>query len=386
MGDPGLAPYVRRREELSLQNGCLLWGTRVVVPYKLRSLLLSELHSSHTGASKMKELARSYLWWPNLDADLETLAASCTQCIENRSSPPKAELHPWEWPQSPWHRIHVDYAGPVNGHYFLVVVDAHSKWVDIYPTSGTTSKETIKCLRHSFSCFGLPVSIVSDNGPCFTSGEFLEFTRNCGIRHITTAVYKPSTNGLAERMVQTFKKALKSSKEPLQLTIDRFLFNYRLTPHSTTGISPAELMFGRKLRSRLDLLWPSEQVHSRVAKRQQSQRDHHTGRPRVVNFPVESPVLFRNYAMGPKWLPATVNEKTGPISYRCTTPEGNTVRRHQDQLHPHTESPDLPNPVTPETPITSSPELPEQVKPPDSPNSLPRRSSRVKKPVQRYGC
>ena len=278
MGDPGLAPYVRRREELSIQNGCVLWGTRVVIPPKLRASLLKELHSGHTGASRMKELARGYLWWPNLDQDLETMSNSCSECLERRALPPKAELHPWEWPKTPWHRLHVDYAGPVDGHYFLIIVDAHSKWVDIYSTAGTTSKETIKCLRHTFSQFGLPVSMVTDNGPCFTSQEFKDFITNCGIHHITTAVYKPSTNGLAERMVQTFKKALRTSADPVQLTIDRFLFNYRLTPHSTTGVSPSELMFGRRLRSRLDLLWPAEQISSRVCSKQQSQIDNHTGK------------------------------------------------------------------------------------------------------------
>ena len=114
--------------------------------------------------------------------------------------------------------------------------------------------------------FGLPVPIVSDNGPCFTSQEFKDFAKNSGIRLITTAVYKNSTNGLAERMVQTLKRALRTSKESIQLTLDRFLFNYRLTPHSTTGVSLAELMFGR--RSRLDLLWPTDTVSARVAERQ----------------------------------------------------------------------------------------------------------------------
>ena len=125
---------------------------------------------------------------------------------------------------SPLAPFHVDYAGPVDGRYFLVVVDAHSKWVTIYSTSGTTTKETIKCLQHSFAQFGLPVSIVSDNGSCFASQEFKEFAKHSGLRHITTAVYKPSTNGLAEKMVQTLKRALRTSTSPLQVTLDRFLF------------------------------------------------------------------------------------------------------------------------------------------------------------------
>ena len=208
-------------------------GTRVVIPNKLRPAILQELHASHSGSSRMKELARSYVWWPGLDKDLEELSKSCSERLAHRANPPIAELHPWEWPNSPWHRLDVDYAGPVNGHYFLIIVDAHSKWFDIYDTKGMTAKETMKCLRHSFAIYGLLVSIVSDNGPCFTWHEFADFVVNNGIRHITNAIYKPSTNSLAERMVQTFKRALHTSNEPIITTIDKFLFYYRLTPHST---------------------------------------------------------------------------------------------------------------------------------------------------------
>ena len=406
-GDPELTPYVRRRDELSLQNGCVLWGSRVIIPLKLRPRLLAELHAGHFGSSRMKELARSYLWWPGLDHELEDLTKSCPECLSQRALPPKAELHPWEWPTHPWHRIHVDYAGPVDGRYFLVIVDAHSKWVDIYPTSGTTSKETIKCLQHSFSQFGLPVSIVSDNGPCFTSNEFQDFTKISGIRHITTAVYKPSTNGLAERMVQTLKKALRISTSPLQLTLDRFLFNYRLTPHSTTGVSPAELMFGRRLRSRFDLLWPSDTVSAKVAESQQVQRRNHTGTPRTVEFSPESSVMIRNYTPGGnKWIPSTVMERTGPLSYRCILPMGVVVKRHQDQMIKRSNSsPESPSRVSSNTTLmdTSSPtrtftpneptplstedttigQSKENILVQGSPTVCLRRSSRSRRPVEK---
>ena len=349
--DSDLTPYVRRREELSIQDGCILWGSRVVVPPKLRSRLLEELHMGHSGSTRMKELARSYVWWPNLDSDLEGLSNSCPDCLSLRAMPSKAELHPWEWPTNPWHRLHVDYAGPVGGHYFLVVVDAHSKWVDVYPTSGTTAKETIQCLQHSFSRFGLPITIVSDNGPCFISQEFQDFCKNIGVRHITTAVYKPSTNGLAEKMVQTLKKALRTSKSALQDTLDRFLFNYRLTPHSTTGVSPAELMFGRRLRSRLDLLWPADGVSSRVSKRQETQKKEHCHAPRKLHLSPESPVMIRNYTPGgSKWIPSTVVKQTGPLSYKCEGPSGNIVKRHQDQIITRTVPP---SPLLAQTPAVT---------------------------------
>ena len=403
LNDPELTHYIRRRDELSLQDGCVLWGSRVVVPPKLRSKLLEELHMGHSGASRMKELARSYVWWPNLDKDLENLTTSCPDCLSLRAMPSKAELHPWEWPNRPWHRLHVDYAGPVGGRYFLVIVDAHSKWVDVYPTAGTTTKETIQCLQHSYSRFGLPVSIVSDNGPCFISQEFKEFCKNSGVRHITTAVYKPSTNGLAEKMVQTLKKALRTSKSAIQDTLDRFLFNYRLTPHSTTGVSPAELIFGRRLRSRLDLLWPIDSVSSRVARKQQAQKKEHTNSPRFLNLPPKSPIMIRDYTPGGlKWTPSTVVTQTGPLSYKCATTSGKIVKRHQDQIITRSVPPSqLPTqnppvditvgsptkiPVSEEASLPhSSPSMQSGVEATiiSSPSPGIRRSSRIKRPVER---
>ena len=183
-----------------------------MIPLDLRKKILHELHSCHTGICKMKELARSYFWWPSLDKDIEVLVNSCSECLSVRPDPKRANLHHWEWPDKPWHRVHIDYAGPVDKHYFLIIVDAHSKWLEIYKTTSLMSDITIKCLRSSFSRFGLPVSLVSDNGPCFISTEFNDFVRMNGIHHIKTAVYKPDTNGLAENMVKTFKYYLKSCK------------------------------------------------------------------------------------------------------------------------------------------------------------------------------
>ena len=397
LGSELLVPYARRRDELSTQAGCVLWGARVIIPEQLRSRLLNELHSQHTGASKMKELARSYFWWPNLDKEIENTSNSCPECLQIRKSPSKAELHPWEWPSTPWHRLHVDYAGPTDGKYYLIVVDAHSKWVEIIPTTGTTAKETISGLRHVFSRFGLPVSIVSDNGPCFTSEEFGMFTRFCGLRHIKSAVYKPATNGLAERMVQTFKRALKSSRDPVPVFLDKFLFKYRMTPHSTTGISPAELLLGRKLRNRLDLLWPMSKIASNVSEKQEHQRRWHTNHPREVDWKTNDPVMVKSFArLGPKWTPAAITECTGPVSYKCELEDGRIIKRHQDQIHSRDspageilENPDQPEPDFPQ--LSEKIGVPKQTSgntqdvvhsSPNNGNRL-RRSSRHRKPTLR---
>ena len=207
--DSELQPYHSRQLELSIQDNCLLWGSRIIVPKQGREKLLALLHEGHPGICKMKGLARSYVWWPNIDADLEVQVKQCNQCQLNQPSPPAVPMHPWEWPERPWERIHVDYAGPFLGKMFLVVVDAHSKWMEIEVVNTATTEATVEQLRAMFARFGLPKVMVTDNGTCFTSSEFAEFTRRNHIRHFKTAPYHPSSNGLAERAVQTFKKGMK---------------------------------------------------------------------------------------------------------------------------------------------------------------------------------
>ena len=117
------------------------------------------------------------------------------------AAPPVSPLHPWAWPTRPWARLHIDYVGPFEGHMLLIVVDAHSKWVKAIPTAGSTLHVVIEELRFLFSQTGLPKSIVSDNGTCFTSSTFNSFLKQHGVAHITSAPYHPLTNGLAERSV-----------------------------------------------------------------------------------------------------------------------------------------------------------------------------------------
>ena len=134
----------------------------------------------------------------------------------------------------------MDYAGPFLGSMHLILVDAHSKWMDIQPMQTITSSKTIEKLRIIFANHGIPRKIVTDNGPSFTSAEFAEFMKNNGIIHIKSAPYHPSTNGLAERAVQTFKQGVaKISGNTVQERISKFLFTYRISPHSVTGVAPS---------------------------------------------------------------------------------------------------------------------------------------------------
>ena len=92
-------PYKTRQHELSVSQGCLLWGSRVVIPKKCRATVLKELHEMHQGVNKMKYLARSYVWWPKMDYEIEEMVKKCQICQELRPTLPAAPLHPWEWPK-----------------------------------------------------------------------------------------------------------------------------------------------------------------------------------------------------------------------------------------------------------------------------------------------
>ena len=201
-----------------------------MIPLKLREKVLSQLHNCQPGVSPMKALKRSFVWWSNIDRGIENTVKRTNKL---------------------WVRLHLDYAGPYYNKMFLIIVDSLSKWIDMIPSSSATSEETIEKLRTVFANFGLSEQIVTDNGSVFTTN---------GIQQIRTAPYHPASNDQAERTVQTFKTTLNkmlNEKGTINQKVQRFLMAYHTTPHSATNCTPAELLFGRRLRTALDILKPS---------------------------------------------------------------------------------------------------------------------------------
>ena len=218
----------------------LLWGDCAVIPPLLRETILDELHHVHPAVNKMKSLARSYEWWPGIEGQIEEIVHKCSICQEHQNMPQKAPIHPWEYLAKPWTRLHMDYAGPYQGLMYLIVVDSWSKWIDVFPVRSSKSSSTIEKLRSLFATHGLPEIVVSDNASSFKSEEFRTFMCRNNIRHITGAPYHPKTNGLAERGVQTFKKALAKLLESSKSNTFQTLIS---------RLSPSELIMGRKLNS-----------------------------------------------------------------------------------------------------------------------------------------
>ena len=138
---------------------------------------------------------------------------------------------------------------------FLVIVDSYLKWVEVFPVSNSASQTTINCLRTCFATYGLPQICVSDNRSCFTSEEFERFMKKNSILYIKSAPYHRATNRCTERLVRTFKNTFRKIERSGSLNekLNTFLFTYRITPQSTTGISPAELLMYRKCDSKLSI-------------------------------------------------------------------------------------------------------------------------------------
>jgi transposase InsO family protein len=235
--------------EITTEDDCLLWGLRVLIPEKFRKRILHDLDESHVGIVRMKAIARSHVWWPKLESDIEDIVRQCSSCATVAVNPAKAPLHAWDWPSRPWERLHIDLAGPFVGHMFLVYVDAHTKYSWVFEMKKTTSSDIIDLFLTFFSEFSLPSQIVSDYGNSFTSAECALFCKTYGIQHIRSAPFHPSTNGEAEKFVQTFKHAIKSmnddsrSEGSLYLKLQTFLMRCRATPHSLTRRPPAELFW-----------------------------------------------------------------------------------------------------------------------------------------------
>lgn len=302
----------------------------------------------------MKSLARMYILWPGISADIEKTVRLCSKCQQVRSAPPLAPLHPWKWPTRPWACLHLDYTGPFQGKNILIAVDAHSKWVEAVCTASTSSTCVIEELRSIFSCFGLPEMVVTDNGTCFVSREFEDFLRSNGIKHTTSAPYHPSSNGLAELAVQTVKQGLKEVKNgSMTSRLAKVLFIYRITPQSTTGLAPAELMLGRRPRTCLDLL--KLNTAERVERRQEQQKAQHDLHGQSPTFRIGDPIFLKNFtSLG--WLPGKVVETTGPVSFIVLLDDGRRRRCHQDQLRSRVvgEGPPKMSEITVEAEVDSS--------------------------------
>ncbi|XP_037930885.1 uncharacterized protein K02A2.6-like [Teleopsis dalmanni] len=309
--DEKFTAFTSKDTELTVDQDCLLWGYRVIIPLKLRTSILQSLHESHLGIVKTKSLARSFVWWPKLDRDIENLIKSCLPCQKLLPSPEKSKLIPWTVTNTVWQRIHIDFAGPIKNYHLFVIIDSFSKWVEVFKTKDITSNFVITKLRETFSRFGIAETLLSDNGRQFVSEEFKNFVNNNKINHILTAPGHPSTNGQAENFIKSLKKSLYAT---------------------LNDESPAQIFLGISIRTRFDLIKPPL-VRDRIIQKQRKSVSNYRGK-RNEQFEIGQNVYVRDYSNVNKksWIPAIIKDKLGPRLYCCIMSNNRVIKRHLDQI------------------------------------------------------
>ncbi|XP_065180108.1 uncharacterized protein K02A2.6-like [Sycon ciliatum] len=346
-----LHPYFHSRQALSIADGCLYFGDRLVIPASLQSEVLRAIHEGHQGVTKCRARARAAVWWPGLSSQIADTVRNCEVCSRTRLVP-AAPLHPLPLPDRPWQRVAADLF-TLDGIDYLITVDYFSRFVEVDQLRTTTSAAIIAALNMHFARHGFPDSFVSDNGPQFASSEFALFLTRHDIEHRTSSPRYPQSNGMVERSVRTIKELLRKSTD-----LPTALLAYRSTPLQC-GFTPAQLLMGRQLRStvptpaaQLTPAWPDlDLVRRREAQQQDRQASDFDRRHRV-----RSPSRL---AAGDRvWVTdlrqeGVVQLQLSERSYNVKTATS-TVRRNARSLRPLPPSPA--EVETPAAPIALQPE------------------------------
>uniref|UniRef100_W5MUS1 Gypsy retrotransposon integrase-like protein 1 n=1 Tax=Lepisosteus oculatus TaxID=7918 RepID=W5MUS1_LEPOC len=241
-----LQPYHRCRLELSTYDGLLLRGQRIVLPKTKIRQALKIAHETHQGVVRTKQNLRSKFYWPNMDSDVERLVRNCFTCVLNQPLQEDQPLQPLELPPRPWTKLGI----PIQNEYILTVID----YPEAVVVSDISSATVIRELMNIFARFGYPLEVVTDNGRQFTGQLFESFLTNCGIKHIRASPYYPRSNGKIERFHRYLKKALRAvgtEGQKWREELPEILLAYRSTPHRASGETPANLLFGRDIRTKL---------------------------------------------------------------------------------------------------------------------------------------
>ena len=167
---PEVKPYFPVSAELTVENGLLLRGSRIVIPPPLRKTLLDRIHSSHQGITKCREMARQSIWWPGISKELEELIRNCQDCLKAQRQRPQP-LTPTPLPSLPWQRVGSDLFG-WKGAIYLIVVDYYSRFIEIAKLGRMTTTDVVTHLKSMFARHGIPETFISDNGPQYMSRDF----------------------------------------------------------------------------------------------------------------------------------------------------------------------------------------------------------------------
>ncbi|KAL8599835.1 hypothetical protein ACOMHN_038408 [Nucella lapillus] len=357
MNNP-IKAYANEQGNLSVHEGLLLRGSRLVIPSSLRQDVLS----------KTKENAANSVWWPGLSYDIEMMVKICPDCAKCR----QARVEPMKgtpFPERPWSRVAADFLH-YNGKLFLLTIDYYSRDVELVLVSHkVTAVETIARMKKVFSRHGIPDTLMTDNGPQFSAEEFATFAQSWGFEHITSSPHYPQANGEVERAVQTIKNLIKKSDDEYL-----GLLMYRNTP-LPNGFSPAQLSMGRRLKTRVpchpDSLLPHTPDPISVKKKEKEYREkmkvHYDRRHEVVAPEQLSPgdAVWIPDQKKEGWI---IENHEAPRSVVIETSDGGMLRRNRQMTRKLHQPAPRPEPAGSPHMLHAPPEQDEVLSPTQDPS------------------
>lgn len=244
------------KDELSYVNDLVIRGSKLVIPTSLRERMITLAHEGHPGQVVMKRRLRDRCWWPGMDKEASKKCDSCEGCRLVQSTDPPEPMSRRPLPNKAWVDLAIDFLGPLpdSGESILIIVDYFSRYFEFEIMTRITASDTIRRLDKIFRRLGYPHTITLDNGRQFASKEFEDYCKLKNIHLNFTTPYWPQENGQVERQNRSLLKRLRISHAlhgDWKQELGNYLELYYTTPHSTTGKTPTELMFGRTNRSKI---------------------------------------------------------------------------------------------------------------------------------------
>ena len=315
--------------QLSVINGVIFKGMRIYVPKIMRSDFMAKAHEGHLGREKTKRRARSCIYWQRMNEDIDHYVSKCETCCKFLNNQPREPLIQ-DTQIHPWFKVGLDIL-TVEGKDFLIVVDYMSNYPELKRLHDKSSTSVVKALKPIFARFGIPSEVTSDNVP-FNSREFIKFSQDYGFSYRFISPRDSNANGKAESGVKIVKQLLKKSYDDGS---DPYLalMSYRSAPLEC-GKSPAELLFGRNIRTRLPMLFreqPEKEIVDKIAKIRNRQKKNYDKGTRLLDPLVEGDVVRISQPKGPA-IKARVIDTGSDRSYIVETELNKKFRRNRNFL------------------------------------------------------
>jgi len=389
-------PYWQVRHNLTIDEDLIIYGCRLLIPYKLRREVLKQLHESHQGTQRTKQRARLTVYWPGIDNDIDNLISQCHQCQSHLPANPKEPMIAKPRPSRPFEELAADFCYHA-GRCYLIIVDCYTDWPTVVPMGkNVTAAALVTVLRELFCRTAVPDLIWSDGGPQFTSRQFQSFAAQWGFKHQTSSPHYPQSNGKAEAAVKSMKRILRAVWNGRYLDGDKLckaLLQYRNTPSLRDGLSPAQKLFGHPLQDTIpahpksfDPQWQpnKEETAERTEKTQQTAIKYYnrTAKP-LPEIHVGSQIALQD-PRTKLWDTYGIVVGVGPHrQYMIKTAAGQTLTRNRKFIKRRVPLLDQPQSSCPAPVQDGNTRMSQQLQRSTSVPEQPRRSTRQRKPTRR---